>query len=123
MSKLLVVAAVLTMLLSTTTLTMVVFGQLLQEEEMGSVVEQRACDSQKESSLVLGLGNAIRNEVSIECATTNLIILRFEESGANLGWNAIEHFKTRGNFTLDDIAASGMGSQANPTRFYVVMSK
>jgi hypothetical protein len=121
MSKiLLVVVAALTMLLPTTT---IVYGQLLQEEEMGSVVEPRPCDSQKESDLVSGLGNTIRNEVSIECATTNLIILRFEETGASLGWNAIEHFKTKGNFTIDDITASGMGSQGNPTRFYAIMSK
>jgi hypothetical protein len=61
--------------------------------------------------------------VLIECTTTNLIVLRFDETASELGWNIIEHFQTKGNFTPNDITASGMGSQGNTTRFYVVMSK
>jgi hypothetical protein len=96
---------------------------LLQEEEMGSVSEPQSCDSQKESTLVTDLGATIRNRVIVECATTNLIVLVFDEAASGLGWNAIEHFETKGNFALDDITASGMGSQANPTRFYAILSK
>jgi hypothetical protein len=39
-------------LLPTTT---TVYGQLFQEEEIGSVSEPQACDSQKESTLVTDL--------------------------------------------------------------------
>jgi hypothetical protein len=60
--------------------------------------------------------------VLIECTTTNLIVLRFDETASELGWNIIEHFQTKGNFTPNDITAD-KGSQGNPTRFYVVMSK
>ena len=77
----------------------------------------------KGSSLISGLGNIISAKVVVECATNNLIVLYFEETESELGWNAIEYFKTKGNFTLDDLTSSGMGSQGNPTRFYAIMSK
>jgi hypothetical protein len=64
MLKPLLFAAALAMMLPTT-----VFGQLLQEEEMGSVSEPQPCDSQKESTLVTDLGVTIRNRVIVECAT------------------------------------------------------
>ena len=47
MLNILLVILVLTVLLPTTT---TVYGQLFQEEEMGSVSEPQACDSQKEST-------------------------------------------------------------------------
>ena len=51
------------------------------------------CDSQKGSSLVSGLGNIISAKVVIECATNNLIVLFFEETESELGWNAIGVFQ------------------------------
>jgi hypothetical protein len=74
---------------------MIVYGQLFQEEEMGSISEPQPCDSQKESTLVTDLGPTIRNRLLIECATTNLIVLRFDETASELGWNAIEYFQTK----------------------------
>jgi hypothetical protein len=114
----------LIMLIPTTTLTTMAYGQ----QQVGGTgtmdTNATVCDSQRDSNLVSGLGSIISAKVTVECATTNnLIVLFFEETESELGWNAIEYFKTKGNFTIDDITPSGMGSQGNPTRFYAIMSK
>ena len=54
MQKILIVAAAFALMLPTS-----IFGQLLQEEKMGSVIEPQPYDSQKESTSVTDLGGAI----------------------------------------------------------------
>ncbi|CAN5240645.1 hypothetical protein BH18THE2_BH18THE2_41490 [soil metagenome] len=121
MSELLLTMLATIMLFPTTMLTTMTYGQLPSTDYVDT--NATVCDSQKGSSLVSGLGSIISAEVSVECATNNMIILVFGEVASELGWNAIEYFKTKGNFTLDDITTSGMGSQGNPTRFYALLSK
>lgn len=51
-----------------------------------------------------------------------IAVVAFEETKAQFGWTTVGAFR-RSNYTVDDVVSSGMGTVANLTRFFVVMSK
>jgi hypothetical protein len=67
--------------------------------------------------------------ITVEYEDSSNVVIRADEDSLLLAngtlapfWEAIDKAQGHG-FKLDDIATSGMGSQANPTRFYAIMSK
>jgi hypothetical protein len=53
----------------------------------------------------------------------NRVILTFYETESRYGWEAIDLLEDSYGYKLDSVLSSGMGSVANPTRFFAVMSK
>jgi hypothetical protein len=53
----------------------------------------------------------------------SILIMRFDEPEFTTGWNAIYDIKTHFGYSLNSVVTSGVGSQGNPTRFYVIMTK
>jgi hypothetical protein len=64
----------------------------------------------------------VSREVVIECLTDEVAVIAFEEINSKFGWTAIDAF-AKSNYTFNDIVPSGMGTEGNPTRFFVVMTK
>ena len=64
----------------------------------------------------------VGQEVIIECLTDKVAVIAFEEIKSRFGWTAIDAF-AKSNYTFADIVPSGMGTEGNPTRFFVVMTK
>jgi hypothetical protein len=67
--------------------------------------------------------------ISVEYEDSSNVVIKADEGSLLLAngtlapfWEAIDKAQGHG-FKLDEIATSGMGSQANPTRFYAIMSK
>lgn len=81
------------------------------------------CVDLMSTPIVLDLIAELQTRINIICATDRMIALSFQEPETNFGMIAIDYFMLNGNYTLDTVTTSGMGSEANPTRFYVIMSK
>ena len=68
-------------------------------------------------------------QVTVEYETKSLVVLRGdEETFSNLNqdfsplWRAVDFVKSKG-YTVGEITTSGIGSEGNPTRMYVIMTK
>ena len=61
--------------------------------------------------------------VLVDYDGNNRIVLTFYETESRYGWEAIDLLEDDYGYKLDSILSSGLGSVANPTRFFAVMSK
>jgi hypothetical protein len=75
------------------------------------------CVDLMSTPIVLDLIAELQTRINIICATDRMIALSFQEPETNFGMIAIDYFMLNGNYTLDTVTTSGMGSEANPTRF------
>jgi hypothetical protein len=96
---------------------------LLESPGASSTTTGLVCDSGTDNEAVLNITKTSRTRLNFQCITDHTIVFSFEEEDSMWGWSSIELLKTRANYTLEEIATSGLGSVGNPTRFYVVMSK
>lgn len=64
----------------------------------------------------------VSQDIVIECLTDKIAVFAFEEIKSMFGWTAVDAF-TKSNYTVKDVVSSGMGTEANPTRFFVVMTR
>jgi hypothetical protein len=65
---------------------------------------------------------AVSQDIAIQCLTDKIAVIAFEETKSMFGWTAVDAF-ARSIYTIDDVISSGMGSEGNPTRFLVIMTK
>ena len=61
--------------------------------------------------IVLDLIAELQTRINIICATDRMIALSFQEPETNFGMIAIDYFMLNGNYTLDTVTTSGMGSE------------
>ena len=64
----------------------------------------------------------VGQEIVIECLTDKVVVFGFEETKSMFGWIAMDAF-AKSNYTFADIVPSGMGTEGNPNRFFIIMTK
>jgi hypothetical protein len=69
------------------------------------------------------IDNNFADLVLVDYDGSNRVVLSFYETESTYGWEAIDLLEDKHGYKLDSILSSGMGSVANPTRFFAVMSK
>jgi hypothetical protein len=60
--------------------------------------------------------------VRVEHESNEFVVLNFAEIDSTIGWDAVQTVMDKGNYKIESVLSSGMGSVGNPTRFFVVLS-
>ena len=106
--------------MSVTTLTVNTDNQTAAQSSSNNTTSNTAGTNSTISSVI---ENNYADLVLVDYDGNSRVVLTFYETESKYGWEAIDLLEEEHGFKLDSVLSSGMGSVANPTRFFAVMSK